>query len=163
MGRSAFGIPAKTSDYLQVTLSAGKGPLSTRDYRIVLEATPLDPARTFIRLSYSYTYGAAGRIAMQVYLGTIGSSKVGFTTVGAQPGGKPQYVDGMRGLVERNTMRYYLAIESHLGALSSPPPARFEKSLRDWFAATERYPRQLRELEQGEYLDMKRREYQRQS
>ena len=40
--------------------------------------------------------------------------------------------------------------------------AWLEKSLRDWFAAIERYPRQLHELvEQGEYLDMKRREYSR--
>ncbi len=65
----------------------------------------------------------------------------------------------MRGLVERNTMRYYLAIEAYLGALSAPPPARLEKSLHDWFAAIEGYPRQLHELEQGEYLAMKRNEY----
>jgi hypothetical protein len=68
----------------------------------------------------------------------------------------------MRGLVERNTMRYYLAIEAFLGALSSPPQARLEKSLHDWFSAIERYPRQLHELEQSEYLDMKRKEYLRQ-
>jgi hypothetical protein len=67
----------------------------------------------------------------------------------------------MRGLVERNTMRYYLAIESNIGALSAPPQARLEKSLRDWFAAIEAYPRQLHELEQDEYLAMKRKEYSR--
>ncbi len=33
-------------------------------------------------------------------------------------------------------MRYYLAIDSYLGALSLPPQARIDKSLRDWFAAT---------------------------
>jgi hypothetical protein len=59
-------------------------------------------------------------------------------------------------------MRYYLAIEAFLGALSVPPQARLEKSLRDWFAGIERYPRQLHEMEQGAYLDMKRREYVRQ-
>ena len=59
-------------------------------------------------------------------------------------------------------MRYYLAIEAFLGALSVPPRARLEKRLHDWFAAVERYPLQLHELEQGEYLDMKRREYLRQ-
>jgi len=82
--------------------------------------------------------------------------------VGKQSGGRPLYIGGMRGLVERNTMRYYLAIEAFLGALSVPPQARLEKSLRDWFAAIERYPRQLHELEQSEYLAMKRREYLRQ-
>jgi len=99
---------------------------------------------------------------MQAYLGTIGRNKVGFTVVGKQDDGQPRYIGGMRGLVERNTMRYYLAIEAFLGALSSPPQARVEKSLRDWFAAVESYPRQLHEMEQGEYLAMKRREYSRQ-
>jgi hypothetical protein len=37
-----------------------------------------------------------------------------------------------------------------------------EKRLRDWFAAAERYPRQLHEMEQDEYLDMKRKEHLRQ-
>ena len=59
-------------------------------------------------------------------------------------------------------MRYYLAIEAFLGSLSAPAGARVEKSLRDWFAASERYPRQLHEMEQGEYLAMKRKEYLRQ-
>ena len=79
--------------------------------------------------------------------------------VGGEPGGQPHAIGGMRGVVERNTMRYYLAIESHLGALSSPPGTRLEKSLRDWYAATEAYPRQLHEIERSEYLAMKRKEY----
>jgi len=68
----------------------------------------------------------------------------------------------MRGVIERNSMRYYLAIEAFLGALSAPPQAQLEKRLRDWFVATERYPRQLHEMEQTAYLEMKRREHQRQ-
>ena len=104
----------------------------------------------------------AGRLAMQAYLGTVGRDKVGFTVVGRQADGQPRYVGGMRGVVERNTMRYYLAIEAFLGALSAPPQARLEKRLRDWFAAVERYPRQLHEMEQDEYLAMKRKEYLRQ-
>ena len=158
-----FRAPVKSADYLRVTLSADKGPLATRDYRIVFEAAPLDAGRTFIHFDYSYAYGLAGKLAMGAYLGTAGSARVGFTVVGTQADGKPKYVGGTRGVVERNTMRYYLAVEAHLGALSSPPQARIEKSLRDWFAATERYPQQLHELGQAEYLDMKRREYQRQS
>jgi hypothetical protein len=99
---------------------------------------------------------------MQAYLATIGRNKVGFTVVSTQPDGRILHIGGMRGVVERNTMRYYLAIEAFLGALSAPPQARLEKRLHDWFAAIERYPRQLHELEQSEYLDMKRKEYLRQ-
>ena len=157
-----YRVAAATPDYLKVMLTADEGPLSTRDYRVVLEAVPVDDGRTFIHFTYSYAYGFAGRLAMQVYLATIGSGKVGFTVVGKQSDGRSVQIGGMRGLVERNTMRYYLAIEAFLGALSVPPQARLEKSLRDWFAAIERYPRQLHELEQGEYLAMKRREYLRQ-
>lgn len=155
----AYRVAAASPDYLKVMLSAADGPLSTHDYRIMLEAVPLDGDRTLLHLAYSYAYGLAGRVAMQAYLGTIGSDKVGFTVTGKQSGGAPVYIGGMRGLAERNTMRYYLAIESNLGALSAPPQARLEKSLRDWFAAIEGYPRQLHELEQGEYLAMKRKEY----
>jgi hypothetical protein len=158
----AYRVAAATPDYLKVMLTADEGPLGTRDYRVILEAVPVDGVGTFIHLTYSYAYGVAGRLAMQVYLGTIGSGKVGFTVVGTRSGGRPRHIGGMRGLVERNTMRYYLAIEAFLGALSVPPQARQEKSLRDWFAATERYPRQLHDLEQREYLDMKRSEYLRQ-
>lgn len=154
-------IAAAAPGYLKVVLSAAEGPLGTRDYRIVLEAIPLDDDRSIIRLNYSYAFGLAGRLAMQGYLATVGSDKVGFTVMGKQSDGGLLHIGGMRGLAERNTMRYFLAIEASLGALSALPQARLDKGLRDWFAASERYPRQLHELEQDEYLDMKRREFMR--
>jgi len=157
-----YRVVAQTANYLQVKLKADVGPFSTRDYRIVLEAIPLETGQTFIHFSYSYSYGMVGRLALQVYLATVGRNKVGFAVVGQQSDGQPRHISGMRGLVERNTMRYYLAIEAFLGAASAPPGARLEKRLVDWFAAIERYPRQLHEMEQGEYLDMKRKEYLRQ-
>jgi hypothetical protein len=155
----AYRVAAETPGYLKVMLTANEGPFSTRDYRVMLEAVPVDEGGTFIHFTYSYSYGMAGRLALQTYLGTIGSGKVGFTVVGKESDGRPLHIGGIRGLVERNTMRYYLAIEAFLRALSAPPQARLEKRLRDWFAAVERYPRQLHELEQSEYLDMKRKEY----
>ena len=157
-----FRVAARTADYLQVNLNANEGPLGTSNYRIVLEAAPAEGRRTYIRLAYSYSFGSMGRLAMQAYLGTIGRDKVGFTVVSKETGGQPRYVGGMRGVVERNTMRYYFAIESYLGALSSPQPARMEKSLRDWHAAVERYPLQLHDMDRAPYLEMKRREYSRQ-
>ncbi len=158
----AYRVAAQNPNYLQVTLNADEGPLSTRNYRIVLEAVPLEHGQTFVHLSYSYAYGLVGRLAMQAYLGTVGRDKVGFTVTGTHSDGQPLHIGGMRGVAERNTMRYYLAIEAYLGALSEPPQAQLERRLHDWFAAIERYPRQLHEMEQGAYLDMKRREYRRQ-
>ena len=157
-----YSSAAVGNDYLKVQMKADTGPLSTRNYRLALEAIPLDAKRSFIHMSYSYSYGLTARLAMQGYLATVGSDKVGFSIVGKDDDGKPLYIDGVRGVVERNTMRYYLAIEAYLGALSSPPADRLEKRLRNWFAATERYPVQLHELERDDYLSMKRHEVQRQ-
>ena len=154
-------VVAQSDKHLQVQLGADQGPLGTRNYRIVLNAIPVEPDRTFIHLSYSYSVGSMGRMAMQMYLGTSGKDKVGFTVTGTE-GGQPAHVGGMRGVIERNSMRYYLGIEAYLGALSAPPEARLEKRLRDWFAATERYPRQLHEMEQADYLALKRKDYERQ-
>jgi hypothetical protein len=55
-------------------------------------------------------------------------------------------------------MRYYLAIDAYLGALSSPPSEQFEKRLQSWFTSTELFPRQLHEIDRTTYLDMKRSE-----
>lgn len=158
----SYRVSAATPEYLEVQLNAPEGPLSTRNYRILLRAVPVGGGRTFLHLAYSYDYGMAGRLAMKTYLATIGSGKVGFTRTGRQPDGQPEHVGGMRGVVERNTMRYYLAIDAYLGALSTPPRQRLQKRLESWFAATEQYPRQLREVERTAYFDMKRSEYRRQ-
>lgn len=158
----SYSVPAASADYLRVQLAADDGPMSTRDYRLALEAVPLDAKRSFIHMSYSYGYGVAARLAMQGYLATVGRDKIGFSIVSKDADGKPVYVDGVRGVVERNTMRYYLAIEAYLGAYGSPPAEQQEKRLRDWFAATERHALQLHETERNDYLEMKRREVQRQ-
>jgi hypothetical protein len=157
-----YRVAVQTPDYLQVRLNADKGPLGTSNYRIVLEAVPLEDGQTFIHLSYAYAYGLAGRLAMQDYLATLGKDKVGFTIDGLQAGKQPHYIGGNRGLIERNTMRYFLAIDAFLGASSGSAQARFEARIQDWFVAAERYPRQLHEMDQGEYLAMKRKEYRRQ-
>jgi hypothetical protein len=158
-----FRVAAQSKDYVQVRLTADEGPVSTKDYRIVLEAAPLPDGTSFIHLSYAYGFGFAGKLAMQAYLGTSGSGKVGFTQTGKSADGEPELVGGMRGVVERNTMRYYLAIESLLGALGGAPAERFEKASRNWFAGIERYKRQLHEMDEAQYLAMKKKEYQRQA
>jgi hypothetical protein len=158
----AYKVAASRPDYLQVVLNAEEGPLGTSRYRIVLEAVALDAGRSFLHLSYSYDYGLAARVAMQGYLATIGRDKVGFSVVGNQPDGQPIYIGSTRGVVERNTMRYYLAIDAYLGALSAPAAQQLDRRLNAWFTGVERYPVQLHELERGEYLEMKRVEVRRQ-
>jgi hypothetical protein len=136
--------------------------VGTRDYRIVLSAVPLDNGKTFMHLSYSYAAGSMGRFAMQAYLGTKGADKVGFSVVGKDANGQPQYIGGVRGAIERNVMRYYLAIDAHLASLSAPPEQQVDKRINAWFNSTERYARQLHEMDRSDYVAMKRDEVQRQ-
>jgi hypothetical protein len=157
----AYRVVAATNDYLQVLLTADEGPMSTKNYRIQVEAVPVDAKRSVVHMSYAYGYGFTAKVAMQTYLSTIGSAKVGFTIL-ERKDGKPVYQAGVLGLLERNTMRYYLAIDAYLSAYSLPAADQFEKRIREWYASTERYAAQLHEMEQNEYLDMKRKEMRRQ-
>ncbi|MEP7302273.1 MAG: hypothetical protein ABI699_12150 [Caldimonas sp.] len=158
----AWKLAASSPDHLMVQLSADEGPLSTRNYRIQVEAIPIDAKKSVIHMSYAYGYGFAAKMAMQTYLATLGRSKVGFTITGRNAEGQPVHIGGVLGLLERNTMRYYLAIDAYLSAYSLPHGEQFEKRIRDWYASTERYAAQLHEMEQADYLDMKRKEMRRQ-
>lgn len=145
------------SNFMAVQLVADQGPLGTKNYQVLLEAVPINSKQTFLHFSYSYAYGLAGSVAIKAYLASAGRNKVGFSLDEDGSG----YIGGVRGMVERNTMRYYLAIDSYLGALSAPPEKRPIKRLQDWYAATERYPRQLHEITRNAYLSMKREEIRR--
>jgi len=153
---------AATPDYFESRLAAAKGPVGTHDYRIAVSAVPIDGKRTFMHFSYSYAYGMAGKLAMRAYLATTGADKVGFSTAGRDGAGQPIYMGGVRGAIERTAMRYYLAIDAHLASLGAPPDQQLEKRIDTWFRATERYPRQLREMDRTTYVTMKRSEYLRQ-
>jgi hypothetical protein len=158
----AWRLTDQRAEYMRVALTADTGPLSTHDYRITLEAIPLENGSTFLHLSYAYGFGLTGKFAMLAYFSTVGRNKVGFSVVGTEQDGQPTFINGMRGQSERNTMRYYLAIESFLGSLALPASAQFEQRIGEWFTAVERYPRQLHEMDRAEYLIMKRKEYLRQ-
>lgn len=151
-----YRVAMNSPQYFLVLLDADSGPLGTRDYRVLVEAVPLEGGKTFLHLRYSYGFGTAGRMAMQAYLATFGASKVGFTSSGGKLTG------GMRGVVERNAMRFHLAIDSYLAAAALPAPEQLESRLRTWFDSNEQYARQLHEMDRDEYLAMKRREVQRQ-
>lgn len=146
---------AASKDYFQINFNAATGPLGTKDYHILLEALPIDQTHTFLHMTYSYGYGAAGRIAMKTYLSTIARNKVGFTKIAP---GSNEYVGGVRGMVERNTMRYYLAINAYLSSLTVSSDKRFSNRLTNWFDSTEQYSRQLHEMEREDYLLMKHQE-----
>lgn len=118
--------------------------------------------KTVISLHTSYVQSAAAKLATIVNLATAGRDKVGFRREGSGPGESPAYVKGLRGMIERNTMRHYLALEALLGTQAVPAAHGFEARLNAAYELMERYPLQLHDLEKAEYLDAKRREWENQ-
>ena len=144
-------VNAATPEHFEAKLTSGKGPFGTSNYLISVEAIPIENGKSFIHFSYAYEQSSATRVATKSYLGTFGRGKVGFTVVGKESNGEPKLQDGMLGLVERNAMRYFLALDAYLAA-----PDDLEKRLKLWYAATQKYPRQLDDASEADYLKHKR-------
>jgi len=94
---------------------------------------------------------------MQANLATVARGKVGFSTV-TTPDGTVKLVGGLRGVVERTATRYYLAMDVWLHARKLPASRQLTARLERWFDSTERYARQLHEIDRERYFSMKRRE-----
>lgn len=154
-----YQLEAKQKDYFITTLTAEDGPLDTGNYIITAEAIPLDETSTFIHFSYSYEHGFITSLAMSGYFATLASDKIGFTVVDKGANGELVYVDGVRGVIERNAIRYYFVIQSFLDTLNIPAQEdRFEAGINNWFDLTERYHAQLYEMDKKDYLNYKRQE-----
>ena len=154
----AFEVRVAANDYLRVTLRAPEGPLGTQDYRISVQASPVEQG-TLVQLSWGYEDSWRSRMATSTYLATLGRDKVGFTVVGKDRSGRPEYIQGVRGMIERNAMRYYLALRAYLKTDELPAQQRLEASMAEWYRLITAHARQLHELERDEYLNNKRREW----
>jgi hypothetical protein len=152
-----FRILKQEEDQLRVLLIASEGPHGTRAYRIEVEAHADADGRTFIRLNSSFRPSLRSKFATGIYLSTTGSDKIGFSVVGKE-GGKLLYVGGTKGIVERNAMRYYMALKAYLDTLHVPEENRLDARLNAWFDLTQEHPRQLYEMSKREYLSTKRKE-----
>jgi len=153
-----YQLTALNTTYMKVVLDADKGPFGTRDYRIIVEATPIEGS-TFVRIHSSYQTSFSSRLGTQAYLATLGQSKLGFSTERKTSTGKPFLIKGIRGIIERNVMRYYLALKAFLDTAHLSSDQRFDARTKTWFDLTENYATQLHELERDEYLQTKRQEW----
>ncbi len=163
-----FETSAPQAAVLETHLRAATGPMGSKDGTLRVQAIALGPNTSFIHLHYSYSSSLVGRMATGVYLQTLGRGKVGFSKEPAPPGQtgqaqrptEDQWVGGVRGIVERNTMRYFLGLRCGLQFASTDAPAqRFAQMVPCWYDETERYPQQLHDMARAEYLEMKRAEY----
>jgi hypothetical protein len=143
--------------YLNVSLEADEGPYGTRDHRISFEAVPMDGEKTFVHFRYALKHGSLFRIAGNLYFDTFGRDKIGFTVIGTDSKGDPIYVDGARGGIERNAVRYYFAIQSFMDTKNHPAESRFREKVSRWYDRTTRY-KQLEEMGKRDYLKIKVKE-----
>jgi hypothetical protein len=141
--------------YFDISLEAHEGPFNTKDHLFEFEAIPIDSARTFVHLSYSYHYNFLGYLAMKSYLALFGRGKIGFSITGVKKG-NPVYVSGLRGATERNVVRYYLGIVAYLDTLGFAPEQRFDKRIAKWYELTGEYGKQLFEMGKEEYIASKK-------
>lgn len=160
-----FETSAPRAAVLETHLSSATGPMGTKDGTLRVQAIALSPQKSFIHLHYSYRSSLAGRLATGVYLQTLGRGKVGFSkenapsTEASRPA-DAHFVGGLRGIIERNTMRYFMGLSCGLQFAGTEAAAhRFAQMAPCWYDETERYPQQLHELGRVEYLEMKRTEY----
>ena len=145
--------------YLDIILSADAGPFGTKDHRMRFEALPLAGERTFVHVSYAYSDSLALRLAEKVYFATLGWGKVGFTVTGTAGNGKAVYIGGPRGALERNAVRYYLALQSFMDTLHYADDIRFSTRTGRWYDLTNLYRRQLFEMEKKDYVRFKTEEH----
>lgn len=153
-----FRIVDQQEGYLDIILTADAGPFGTKDHRMRFEALRLNGSRTFVHVSYAYSDSAALRLAANAYFATLGRGKVGFTVTGNKHG-KPVYIGGPRGSIERNAVRYYFAIQTYMNSMSYPESSRFSMRINEWYDLTNRYRKQLFDLDKKDYLAFKTTEH----
>ena len=150
-----YRVSALQPIYFAIALTAHEGPFHTKDHQFGLEAVPLAKDTTFIHFRYSFGYSAFGYFLMKIFVG----SRTGFSIIGTDSDGNPVYTGGMRGLVERDVVYYYLAILAYLDTLNVPSDQRFDMQTSQWYDLTARFKKQLFEMKKEEYLTDKSQDW----
>ena len=150
-----FEVVINDDKQLSLRLHADHGPVSTSDYLIELEAIKVEEG-TLLHIHSSYRPSWLSSMLTSAYLSTVGSGKVGFSQV--EEDGASHPVQDIKGVIERNVMRYHIAINAFLNTQSLPEDQRHEATLVSWFKQNDSHP-QLHEMDEAEYLEIKREEW----
>lgn len=156
-------VETQETGYLALGLLPDAERRATGAYPLVVELIAVGKNRSFLRVHYRQQLATWARLAADGYFATFGRSKVGFSVTGTDREGRPVYTRDLAGAIERNAVRYYLAVQAYLESLDSPPDKRIEQRRNRWFDLTERYSLQLREIDMAAYLENKKKERQQQT
>ena len=152
-----FSVLQDTDQGFSVALRAAVGPMGTGDYLIRVAGQRFgDEVLLYMTVSYKVSYRS--KIGTSVYLSTLGADKVGFSKR-ANEQGEMVYINDVNAIIERNVMRYYLALTVYMDSLNQQGADSRMKRAAAWYDATEVYSRQLHELERSEYLQAKQKEF----
>jgi hypothetical protein len=156
-----FLVRARQPDYAAIALTAPQGMLGTTAHRFEFEAGSV-AGKTVVALSSSFEPSMLSRLLTGIYLGTVGRNMIGFSREATEAGTPGGYVRGVKGMIERNVMRYYLSLKAFLDTADLPAGRQFEVRASLAYDLMDLYPAQLRQMDKAEYLDIKYREYQNQ-
>ena len=156
-----FLARARQPEYAAISLTAPQGLLGTTAHRFEFEAGSV-AGKTVVALSSSFEPSMVSKLLTGIYLSTLGRGKIGFSREATETGVPADYVRGVKGMIERNAMRYYLALKAVLDTNDLPAGRQFEARARLAYDLMDLYPAQLRQMDKAEYLDIKSREYQNQ-
>ena len=151
-----FEVIRQDDELLSLRLHADHGPVNTSDYLIELDAVPVAEG-TLLHIHSSYRPSWLSSMLTSTYLSTVGRNKVGFSSVDED--GELHHVHGIRGIIERNVMRYHLAINAFFSTQSLPENQRHDATLISWFKQNDSYPQQLHEMAEAEYIEIKHQEW----
>jgi len=153
-----FSVSQHQQDYFQIEMIAKEGPFGTSDYELIFEAIPLSKTSSFMHLKYAYRYGTLATIMLDGYLATLGRNKVGFTIKEYDEQQHPVYIKGIEGIVERNSMRYFLAIQAYLDTINQHKTDWKARIIR-WYNLAKPYRVQLIEYDEKKYLKSKMKQF----
>lgn len=139
-------------------LTAEKGPVGTSDFDIGLFGIDVEGG-VYAELRASQKSGETLSKMVTMFFDTFAAGRSGFTVIGTNEDGSPQYVSGTDGMFERNIVRYLLAFQVYVDDPEGSDSKALARRANAWYSATEKYPDQLYEIDRDKYLRNKQREY----
>lgn len=151
--RLVLQADAASPGYFGARFGVADSPADDPRLRVQLQAVAVGSGHSYLHVHYHQRPDLATQLATRLYLATAGRGKIGFSPDGVAADGRPRFVGGERGALERNLVRHYLALlVATAPAPAGTPAAGRDARLRAWFALTERHPAQLHELDLADYL-----------
>lgn len=131
-------------DALTASMRADRGPLGISDAGLTVTALRT-PDGVVLELVYGYRASLRSRIATGTYLATVGRDRPGISYRELPDGGR-EYVTGTRALLERNAMRYFLAVAAVLETADT------ESAIAAWYDTAAGFTADLPEQDRESYV-----------